>query len=279
VFTIRTALLEVISLCGNSEDKTLSLIATALQNSSPRHQAVARLTSSESSRRINRSQPSHSGVLSAVHSTRNTSAATLRASSQPLAQIMNKLGSTEETVLMKFGEQVLDSVGQMVVNSHEQLCTCLWSSKGSDLNISINSKSGASTPVQKANTKTVTFDIPDSPAKVNSATELESELINSISQTILLPDTKVTPPLQLEVEIHFLIPSICLQPSLDEVQAQLSFVSGAIARVLRLIECWAGPSAGRTLYEAFESNGTLQSFHENIVQAMEGELVVIMIVL
>ena len=275
VFTIRTALLEIISLTSaKGEEKTLSLIATALQASTPQHQAIASVSSSDSGKRTHQSRGhlSHSGVLSGAVSTRNTSAATLGATGHPLVEIMSKLGSVEENVLMKFCELVFDSVGRIVVKSHDQLCSCLWSSEA--LEPGTEHKSLPLSSVSKApvtRTRVVTFDLPDSPSKGNSAIDLESELINSISQTILLPEsTKATPPLQLEVEIHFLIPRICLKPSLDEVQSQLSHVSAAIARVLHLVQWWVGPNAGRPLYEVFESKGTIHSFHEGIMQAMEG---------
>ena len=275
VLTIRTALLEIISLCsGEGEDRTLDLIATALEMSAPHQQALQSTGSSENSKRALHST-AHSGVLSGAQSTRNTSAATLGGvePSRFLAQVLSKLGSVEEAVLVKFCEIVFDKVGKMVVKSHDQLCSCLWSSEDPEPDTG-SSRSNSNTTVMKivkTKSKNVSFNLPDSPAKGNSATELENELINSISQTILLPDkTKATPPLQLEVEVHFLIPRICLKPSLDEVQSRLSQVSGAIAHVLHLVVWWAGPNAGRRMYEVLESNGTIHYFHERILQAMEG---------
>ena len=274
VLTIRTALLEIISLCsGEGEDRTLGLITTALEMSAPHQQALLSTGSSENSKKALHST-AHSGVLSGAQSTRNTSVATLGAtSSHFLAQVLSKLGSVEEAVLVKFCEIVFDKVGKMVVKSHDQLCSCLWSSGDLESDTG-RSRSNSNTTISKtikAKSKNVSFNLPDSPAKGNSATELENDLINSISQTILLPDkTKSTPPLQLEVEVHFLIPRICLKPSLDEVQSHLSQVSGAIARVLHLVVWWAGPNAGRRLYEVLESNGTIRYFHESILQAMEG---------
>ena len=277
VFTIRTALLEIISLTSaKGEEKTLSLIATALQTSTPQHQAIASLSSSDSGKKAHQSRGhlSHSGVLSVAVSTRNTSAATLGVTGHPLLEVLSKLGTVEENVLMKVCELVFDAVGRMVVKSHDQLCSCLWSSEAFEPVTEHKSPSLSPSSRTPAVTRArvVTFDLPDSPAKGNSAIDLESELINSISQTVLLPEsTKATPPLQLEVEIHFLIPRICLKPSLDEVQSQLSHVSAAIARVLHLVQWWVGPNAGRPLYEVFESKGTIQSFHESIMQAMEGD--------
>ena len=222
-------------------------------------------------------------------------------SSQPLAEILRQLGPTEEAVVGKFCELVFDTVSKMVLKSHEQLCSCLWGSvnsnkeqedgsiQGNDSSQSdsqngkpesgnVETKTGNIKPNKKV--KVVTFDLPDSSTKGNSSVELESELINSISQTILLPEPPQTaPPLQLEVEIHFLIPKICLKPSLEDIHSHLSQVSAAIVHVLNQVKWWVGQSAGKPLYDVFEANGTIQSFHESIMQAIEGTCTVVVTLL
>ncbi len=270
--TIQTTLLEIIALCSvGGEECTLGLIATALQMTAPppTHTSATLTNSSESSKRALHSKE-HSGVLS----TRNASAATLLGGqSRPLAPLLSKLGTVEETVLGNFCELVFETIGKMVERSHEQLCSCLWRSSELEPN-SDNGELDSNTVVSKPSktkSKIVSFDIPDSPTKGNSAIELENELINSISQTILLPDrSKTTPPLQLEVEVHFLIPRICLKPNLDDIQSYLSRVSVAMTSVLHQVVCWAGPNAGFPLYHVLEAKGIMQLFHERITQAMQG---------
>ena len=308
VFSIRTALIEIITLTSSphgGDDNSLGLLTTALQSSaySTRHPAQTSVSSSDSSKKTStihssKAHINHSGRSSGIHSTRNTSAATLEhgMASHPLADILSQLGPTEEAVLGKFCELVFDTVSKMVLKSHEQLCSCLWASENSskeqeDGNAqendssssdsqngkpesgNVETKTGSVKPNKKV--KVVTFDLPDSSPKGNSSVELESELINSISQTILLPEPPQTaPPLQLEVEIHFLIPTICLRPSLEDIHSHLSQVSAAIVRVLHQVTWWVGQSARKPLYDVFEANGTIQFFHESILQAIEGTFVV-----
>lgn len=300
------------SIPRGGDDNSLGLLTTALQSSaySTHHPAQTSVSSSDSSKKAStihssKARINHSGRSSGVHSTRNTSAATLghgmAVSSQPLAEILRQLGPTEEAVVGKFCELVFDTVSKMVLKSHEQLCSCLWGSvnsnkeqedgsiQGNDSSQSdsqngkpesgnVETKTGNIKPNKKV--KVVTFDLPDSSTKGNSSVELESELINSISQTILLPEPPQTaPPLQLEVEIHFLIPKICLKPSLEDIHSHLSQVSAAIVHVLNQVKWWVGQSAGKPLYDVFEANGTIQSFHESIMQAIEGTCTVVVTLL
>lgn len=265
--TMQTTLLEIIALCSpGGEERTLGLIATALRMSAPLSPPphATMTSSSESSKRALHSK-GHSGVLS----TRNTSAATL-GHTRSLPPVLSKLGSVEEAVLGQFCELVLEKIGEMVERSHEQLCSCLWNSADLEPN-SNNGKSDSDSVAPKTKSKIVSFDLPDSPTKGNSAIELENDLINSISQTILLPDrSRSTPPLQLMVEVHFLIPRICLKPNLDDIQSYLSRVSVAMTSVLHQVVYWAGPNAGQPLYDIMEAKGTIQLFHERITQATEG---------
>ncbi len=269
--TIQATLLEIITLCSVGDDEhTLGLLATALQMSAPPLPYTALTGSSESSKRALRSSSkSHSGVLS----TRTTSAVTLGQNRSFQAPVLSKLGAFEEAVLGKFSELVLETVGQMVERSHEQFCSCLLNSADLEANPD-SSESNSNTTASKSpkmKSKNVSFDLPDSPGKGNSAIELENELINSISQTILLPDnSKSTPPLQLEVEVHFLIPRICLKPNLDDIQSYLLRVSMAMTSVLHQVMYWGGPNAGRPVYHVLEAKGTMQLFNERINQAMEG---------
>ena len=76
--------------------------------------------------------------------------------------------------------------------------------------------------------------------------------------------------LQMVVDIKFSIPRVVLEPSLDEVYSQLMDVSSALLDVLRHVEWWLGPSAGKNLYDMLELNGVIKSMQSGILQAVQG---------
>lgn len=73
------------------------------------------------------------------------------------------------------------------------------------------------------------------------------------------------------VDIKFSIPRVVLEPSLDEVYAQLMDISSALLGVLRHVKWWLGPSAGKNLYDMLELNGVVKSMQSGILQAIQGE--------
>lgn len=299
VFCIQTALLEIMTLTSplNRRDKgNGALVKAALENDPQHLTSVSPSSNERASFTHSPKDHTHSTRASShVYSTHNTSAATLvnsfSTATHPLMETLGQLGSTEEEVLVGFCELVLDTVSKMVSKSHDQLLSCLWANEDSskkqgtghlqehDSSISSSRDEKMEAGITAIESikpdkriKVVTFDLPNSPGKATSSVELESELINSISHTILLPETpQMATPLQLQVEVHFLIPQIRLRPNMDDIHAHLSKISAALVQVLHSVKWWVGPAAGKSLYEVFEAKGKLLSFHESIAQAIKGQ--------
>lgn len=81
-----------------------------------------------------------------------------------------QLDSAGEAVLLHFCELVFDEVSKMVLRSHELFNSCLWSKTNNECSSSMVMDEGAEQ--SKRGNRVVSFNLPDSPEKVDSLAEV-----------------------------------------------------------------------------------------------------------
>ena len=84
-------------------------------------------------------------------------------------------------------------------------------------------------------------------------------------------DLTQKPTVRLLIDIKFSIPHIHLEPSLRDVSTALLQVSSSILKVLQAVQWWAGPSAGKPLYDVYEMDLWTKSVQDSIVIAVQSE--------
>ena len=282
IVTVQTAVMEIISLASTSSHAHHQLVP-------PRGTLITAATeprrtpTTKSSSRNASQQGRHSGMLS--RSVRNTSEGTTDLSHT----IAVAFGETGERVLSHFCELVFEAVGKLVLRSHNQLCTSLWSSAPAephDAGPEDDVGPGSCSPDESrgkekegrdaVERKMVSFrepilqetDAVKEPLLAKSVTNSHPRPTPTVSPP--RPTPTISPPLQLVVHVHFSTPRINLDPGLEEVHSYLAHVSSTIVNVLHQITWWVGPNTGRSLFNVFEVNGAVESMQDNVLQAIRG---------
>ena len=190
------------------------------------------------------------------------------------------LTEPEEKVLSHFCQLMFDSVGGMVVRSYQKLSGGLHVSGGDEDTSelpSVGAKEGRSKGILKNTTtddskeavrssdrKTVSF-------TSNPATEFDHSIdkrSNRLNSEIPMPP----PTLCLVVSAYFSTPYILIDPSLSTVHSYLREVTVTLLAVLTKVTWWGAGGGGRTLYDVFKANGTVDTMQEEIFQAIQSEL-------
>jgi len=186
-------------------------------------------------------------------------------------------GESGEQVLSHFCELVFEAVSKLVLRSHDQLCSSLWSSRRPEQHdtgpgdgvvpgsCSLNKDKGKRSGMVER--KMVSFQEP-----ILQETDAEPPDTKSITNSPPHPSPTVSSPLQLVVHVHFSTPRVELDPSLEEVHSYLAHISSTIVNVLHQITWWVGPNTGRSLFYVFEVNGAVESMQDNVLQPIRGEL-------
>jgi hypothetical protein len=84
---------------------------------------------------------------------------------------MGQLGPAVEAVMLHFCELIFDEVNQMVLSSHDQFISILWS-KSSQYSSTVMLGGGEGGEGEKRASRVVSFNVPDSPEKVDSLAEV-----------------------------------------------------------------------------------------------------------
>ena len=174
IAVIRTALFEIAKITSPSTNARHQIselhqsLPLALRN---RHPAESSGSSTTADKRSfhpdysNKSTPQRSGLHSVQHT---SSAGTLVTSFTPIHEALGQLDPAVEAVMQYFSELIFEVVNRMVLSSHDQFISSLWSSAHS----SQHSSSVLLEQHHEKSSRVVSFNVPDSPEKVESLAEV-----------------------------------------------------------------------------------------------------------
>lgn len=274
IATVQTAVMEIIRLASSSSSPTHHQLAPPRGTQITTATEPRRTPTTKSSSGNTSQHGRQSGMLSgSVHGTSGGTTDLSRT-------IAVTFGESGEQVLSHFCELVFEAVSKLVLRSHDQLCSSLWSSTrpqqhdtgpgdgvgpGScPLNKGKGKERERSGMVER---KMVSFQEP-----ILQETDAERPDTKSNTNSPPRPTRTVSSPLQLVVHVHFSTPRVELDPSLEEVHSYLAHISSTIVNVLHQITWWVGPNTGRSLFDVFEVNGAVESMQDNVLQPIRGEL-------
>ena len=178
---IRTALLEIVSITasqqpGSELNTYLPLpLKPHYPNESSNSSAGGRRTATTNPELSNKSTPQRSGFASGLQSTQHTSSVgtmVMTLAHETLGQLA--LNAAAEEVILHFCEVAFDAVNSMVLRSHDQFSLTLWSRStqiSSSLLFKEEGEGGEGDGERKSN-RVVSFNVPDSPEKVESLAEV-----------------------------------------------------------------------------------------------------------
>ncbi len=191
---ICTALIEILTITSphrNEQDtelhsfQPLPLKIRSSAVSSSRSSIAERVGTTSNSDYSNKSTPDQGTPRrrpSAQHSSSGTMAGT--------SDIVGQIGAIAEEVLLHFCEVTFDTVNNLVRCSHDHFISALWSissNSPSSLDEKEEKEEGSSDQARKGN-RMVSFNVPDSPEKVESLAEVfkqdEGELQAKISNLL-----------------------------------------------------------------------------------------------
>lgn len=174
--TIRTALLDIVSIAspsGSHLQETSELhtfLSLPLKSRNPTDSSGSSTADRRSN--SNKSTPQRSGYASGMQSAQQiSSAGTVVWSSTPTHEHMEQLGPAVETVILHFCELTFDEVNKMVLSSHDQFVSTLWS-KFVQHSSSMMLGDGGEGEREKKASRVVSFNVPDSPEKADSLAEV-----------------------------------------------------------------------------------------------------------
>ena len=177
ISNIRSALYEIVSITAPSGSVRLqetaelqSLLRLPLK---PRNPADSSGSSTADRRsNSNKSTPQRSGYASGVQSAQQiSSAGTIVWPSTPTHEHMGQLGPVVESVILHFCELTFDEVNKMVLASHDQFVSTLWSKFVQHSSSAMLGDDGEGEGEKKAS-RVVSFNVPDSPEKADSLAEV-----------------------------------------------------------------------------------------------------------
>ena len=174
---IRAALLEIVSITGSQQhgaELNTYLPLPLKPHSSSNSSAVGRHSTTNPDF-SNKSTPQRSGYVSGMQSTQHTSSMgtmVMTLAQETLGQLA--LNAAAEAVLMHFCEVTFEAVNNMVLHSHAQFSLTLWS-RSTKLSSSLLFKEegeGWEANGERRSSRVVSFNVPDSPEKVESLAEV-----------------------------------------------------------------------------------------------------------
>lgn len=172
---IRTALLEIFSITGSQQQQDPDIhtyLPLPLKSRNPYESSITSSTERRSSTNPELSTPQRSGYASEIQSTQHTSSMgtmVMTFAQDALGQLA--LSTAAESVLIHFCEIAFDAVNTMALQSHGQLSVTLWS-RSTQLSSSLVLKEEREGEGEKRSSRVVSFNVPDSPEKVESLAEV-----------------------------------------------------------------------------------------------------------
>lgn len=131
----------------------------------------------------NKSTPQRSGYASSLQSTQHTSSAgTMVLSFTPTHDSLGQLGPAVEEVLVHFCEETFDVVNKMVLTSHDLFASTLWNRSSQQTCSAVfeegeEGEEGYGKDMERRNSRVVSFNVPDSPEKVDSLAEVPKHAV------------------------------------------------------------------------------------------------------
>ena len=173
ISTIYTALLELVTIASaqsNTEPRPFLPLPLKVYNNSSTSISAGRHR--QKSMNSDKSTPQRSERdISRLHSAQHTSSGgTVVMPSTPMKSAVEWLGPIAEGVLLHFCEITLDTVKKMIFCSHDRFNDTLWSAS-SEIS-PVPSVSPGGNGYDKKGTRVVSFDVPDSPEKVDTLAEV-----------------------------------------------------------------------------------------------------------
>lgn len=176
ISVVRMALLEIVMLTtprkeGQQTSELHSFLSLPLKGRNP---AESSGSSSVGERRgtlySNKSTPQRSGHASIQHF---SSPGTTVLSITPTHDIVGQLEPVAEGVIVHFCEMTFEAVNKMVLRSHDLFSRMLWSRSGPPSSTSLVEGEGQEVDGEgKKASRVVSFNVPDSPEKVDSLAEV-----------------------------------------------------------------------------------------------------------
>ena len=169
---IRTALLEIVQLTTPPpEGQQTNELHPFLPLPLIKDHTPAESSSSTVERRAiysNKSTPQRSGHASIQHF---SSPGTTVLSITPTHDVIGQLGPVAEGVIVHFCELTFDTVNKMVLRSHDLFSNMLWSPMATRSTALLREGEGQQ-EADKRPSRVVSFNVPDSPEKVESLAEV-----------------------------------------------------------------------------------------------------------
>lgn len=174
---IRTALLEIVSITASQQHdaEVHTYLPLPLKVANPNDSSncsTAERRSTTIPEFSNKSTPQRSGNVSGLQSTQHTSSMgtmVMTLANETLGQLA--LDAAAESVLIHFCDVTFDAVNTMVLQSHGQFSLTLWS-RSTKVSSSMLFNEEGEGDGEKRSSRVVSFNVPDSPEKVESLAEV-----------------------------------------------------------------------------------------------------------
>lgn len=172
---IRAALMEIVRLTsphreGQQASELHSFLPLPLKGRNPAESSGSSSTGERRGTLSNKSTPQRSGHASVQHF---SSPGTMVVSITPTHDIIGQLEPAAEGVIVHFCEITFEMVNQMVLRSHDLFSRMLWSRSGPPSSTSLGEGEGQEGDgEEKRASRVVSFNVPDSPEKVESLAEV-----------------------------------------------------------------------------------------------------------
>ena len=193
ISVVRAALFEIVNITSPGAMKLPSIELSSFQP------LPLKLVESSRSSTINpdysnKSTPQRSGHASGLQSTLHTSSAgTMVMSFSPTHDSLGQLGPAVEGVLIHFCEETFDVVNKMVLASHDLFSSTLWNRSSQQTRSAVfeedkgdegeEGEEGEGKDKERRNSRMVSFNVPDSPEKVDSLAEVPRHAVEGEIQS------------------------------------------------------------------------------------------------
>lgn len=177
ISVVHSALLEIVSIASPNLEENLAGLHTSLtvplklSRSTAESSWIAATHTPD--KRSTKSTPQHSEHVSRILSGQYTqsSSETMTLLYSPLHDISQRLGPAVEDVLVHYCEILMDVVRGTVLRSHDQFSNSLWSKPSKYLTKSALLEEEEEERAKRGS-RVVSFNVPDSPEKVDSLAEV-----------------------------------------------------------------------------------------------------------